>query len=575
MPAPRSARKTRGTTPVVDRSMVDSTVAQRREVLSGRNQGYGTIGEAGITKMDGKVASQQQVASTLEEAVSQARSDIASFAVPSAIRSRSNGTQDDSRSQQSQRSSRGRGRPPSKNFADLQSVPEEKAESSIQEDEDEEELEEESMVEEGEEGEDDDEEAEEEQTESHIEVESKQSRSGLLDRDHEETELQRTFTMESRARNRAEVVSIPANERYSPTSQAATEYDRISKSVSNFELWRHTLLALLLYSALCIFALAALNRVRGRPFFGITSGMAAENVVYHGSPDSSDFIQAIKSIRSDVSGLGKRMSAMSADIGMKNLAFEKLQEDVWGIAKIVRKAKPESQPIRRVNFLSPTEMASVDTRLTSPTATRSVQGLALGLVAKLSGGILADQSIPFGKHEYLQEDTTILRRNWCSNSVNGVAQKGWQLGYNMTPTELVLSWPSKTETVDGRSAPRDIELWVDLSFKHEKTYISQVKSLADKTWPGIMNAPTFVTKNGGQIRSNIVPWTMVPIGKWQYDLHSNKREQRFEVQIDIGQHKTDRVALRINSNWGNQQMVCLQDVALHGHYRGVPIEYAV
>lgn len=562
LPAPRSARKTRGTTPVIDGSIIDASVAQRREVLSGRNQGYGTIGEAGISRTIDRVATQQQVASTLEEAVGQARNDMANSKTstnPSQVESDA----DDTRSNRSSNRNR---RPTHKAFSNLQSVPEEGTDGKSRHAapvEDEEEEEEEEV-------EEDTSNAESQQGTNTADV------SGLR-RQEEEAELQRTFHIEGRIRNSGDIASpLPNGDPDTRTDQNITDAEgTVHRCLTTFQLWRHSFLAMLVTSLLCIFALGASNRYRNQPFLSPFYTTAPDNVINQGAPYDVGYIQPLRSVAQDIAKLGKRVSSLEATSKDSNNVIEKLQDDIWGIAKLVRTSKPESQPIRQVNFLSPIEMASVDPRLTSPTATRPIQGWALGAIAKLSGGILVDQSVPLGKHEYLQEGNTILRRNWCSNSVSRVAQKGWQLGYNMTPTELVLSWPAKGETVDGRSAPKDIELWVDLAHNNDEAYINQVKRLVDATWPGIMDTPTFLTKNGAQAKSNIVPWTMVPIGRWQYDFHAKKREQRFEVKIDIGHRKTDRVALRINSNWGSKQMVCLQDVALHGHYMGTPIDYAI
>ena len=570
LPAPRSARKTRGTTPVIDSSVVDASVAQRREVLSGTNQGYGTIGEAGISRTIDRVVTQQQVASTLEEAVRQAQSNMASSGAstnPSQV--------EDETDTRSNRSSNRNRHPTNRTFNSLQPVPEEEATranryaAKVKGDE----------AEDGDGDGDEEEEAEEEAEESNVGGQHSTDTTDTADlrQQEEEAELQRTFHMEGRSRNAGDIASLPPEQvPDSRIHQAVTDTENTThRCFTTFQLWCHSLLTMLAYSLICVLALGALNRYSGRPYLAPFHTAAPEDFVQQGTPNDVGYVQSVKSVAQDIAKLGRRISKLETTSANSGKVLEELQDDVWGIAKLVRSSKPDSQPIPQVNFLSPIEMAAVDPRLTSPTATRPIQGWAMGAVAKLSGGILVDQSVPLGKHEYLQEDNTILRRNWCSNSLSGVAQKGWQLGYNMTPTELVLGWPAKGETVDGRSAPRDIELWVDLSHTNDEPYINQVKSVADATWPGIMDAPTFKTKSRASVTSNVVPWTMVPIGKWQYDFHVKKREQRFEVKIDIGQRKTDRVALRINSNWGSKQMVCLQDVALHGHYRGTPVDYAV
>ena len=579
LPAPRSARKTRGTTPVVNGPTIfdASSANQRREVLSGRNQGYGTIGEAGISRTGGdRVATQQQVASSLDEVVENARSDMAKAKALTDYNLQAGNEVEDRRSNRSNRSSKGNQHLANRAFNHLESVVEEgsarHSRSIGEEDGDSQEEEDEAEAE-----------AEAEESEAEREAETFQdtiTTSMSVHRQKIEEALHRTFNMEGWTRNSGNLASstTDGNQNTRFDSGGTKDEGKPHRCLTTSELWRHSLLTMIVYSSVCLLALGALNRYRGRPFLDSVDTTSAGNVTYQGS--TLGYSQSMKSALHEITKLGKRISTVELSSKDIDSDIQKLQDDVWGVSKLVRTSTPDSPPIRQVNFLSPVEMAAVDPRLTSPTATRPVQGWAMGAVAKLSGGILADQSVPIGLHEYVQEDNTILRRNWCSNSVHGVAQKGWQLGYNMTPTELVLGWPAKGETVDGRSAPRDIELWIDLAHNSDgAAYIEHTKTLADATWPGIMDAPTFPhnQNHNGAIRSSsstLVPHTMVPIGKWRYDFHAKKREQRFPVTIDIKHRKTDRVALRITSNWGSERMVCLQDVALHGYYRGQPIEYA-
>ena len=572
--APRSARKTRGTTPVIPNPSVDSGIAHRREVLSGRNQGYGTIGEGGVSIKSSKVATQQQVASTLEEAVGSARENLVSSTSNRNIQPQGGGT-DDNRSNRSSRRSR---QAASRSRMGLDPVVEEKAERSLPEEEEEEDQEEGSDEEEVQEEEDEEPEAEADEEGRRAEqAEQGQNRQGFG-----ETWLHRTFNMEGRTRNSGDIATHAFDEGR-PTRQrnSGWEIDGTShRHMTTSQRLRHLLLTILPYFAVALLAVVTINWHHGRPFLEF-SPISPGNTTFSDTAMTSQYAHSIKTLMGDVTKLGSRLSSLETAMQNDHSDTLKLQDNINDIARLIRKSKPDSHPIRQVNFLSPLEMATVDLRLTSPTATRPIQGWAMGAVAKLSGGILADTTTPLGKFDYLQEDTTIIRRNWCSNSVSGVAQKGWQLGYNITPTELVLSWPSKSETIDGRSAPKDIELWVDLASNNNNNegYIRDLKTLADKTWPGILDPPTippFKSSPHAQNApsNNLVPWTMVPLGRWRYDFHANKREQRFEVGIHLGQHKTDRVAVRVTSNWGSRRMVCLQGVALHGVYRGEVIEYS-
>ena len=54
--------------------------------------------------------------------------------------------------------------------------------------------------------------------------------------------------------------------------------------------------------------------------------------------------------------------------------------------------------------------------------------------------------------------------------------------------------------------------------------------------------------------------------------------QHFAIPIDISEFKnssTRRVAVRINSNWGDANEICVHEINLHGKFMDKPKQFAI
>lgn len=103
---------------------------------------------------------------------------------------------------------------------------------------------------------------------------------------------------------------------------------------------------------------------------------------------------------------------------------------------------------------------------------------------------------------------------------SGMMQLAVKLPRPIIPTELVIEHWRKDEVIIAGVTPRDVELWVE----------------------------------HGRV--------LVLAGKWIYNIHAHQEAQKFPVAFsDIA---IERVAVRIDSNWGNSNQTCLVRAKLHG-----------
>lgn len=152
--------------------------------------------------------------------------------------------------------------------------------------------------------------------------------------------------------------------------------------------------------------------------------------------------------------------------------------------------------------------------------------------------------------------------SWCAPPSNGKLQLTLALSRTITPTELVIEHATLDEMPVGfmGSSPKEVELWIQISDDNTRAAVREAISLMN---PSLLEDSSPQDK---AIGDQALPFDYVPVGRWDYDIHTNQRLQTFLVPLSLGHYgvSTNRVAVRANSNWGNIKYTCLSRLRLYG-----------
>ena len=219
----------------------------------------------------------------------------------------------------------------------------------------------------------------------------------------------------------------------------------------------------------------------------------------------------------------------------------------------------------RVDYFSPQNNAEIVPKLTSPQKKRKVRGW---------------KSLFISETDFKQEQKVIgpfrdRKKMWCAPSSYGKAQITVSMAANMAPTEIVVRQdPHQMAALDPSSYPKEMELWVEvLDPNVREAIVNRVEEIL----PGV----TFnlIRQYGRQLdEKQALPETFVPVARFEYAIRARRHpdgpaEQHFKIPIDISQYggtSTRRAAVRINSNWGDAEAICVHEIRLHGRYMDLP-----
>ena len=160
---------------------------------------------------------------------------------------------------------------------------------------------------------------------------------------------------------------------------------------------------------------------------------------------------------------------------------------------------------------------------------------------------------------------------WCAprngDNSGGKLQLAVLLPRTIVPTDLVIEHIPKDATLDSGSAPRGIELWaqIDDPMKREAVTNAMFSLL-----PYEETQPSELERDADRFQANrALDQSWIRIGSWSYDLFARRHIQKFRVPIDLEHFgvKTNQVAVRVVSNWGDSDHVCLYRLKLHGHLK--------
>ena len=153
--------------------------------------------------------------------------------------------------------------------------------------------------------------------------------------------------------------------------------------------------------------------------------------------------------------------------------------------------------------------------------------------------------------------------SWCAPPSNGKLQLTVVLCRNIAPTELVVEHAAMDEMPVGfmGSSPREVELWIHVPNDVTRATLLEAITL---THPSLLEDSSPQGKTLGDDQA--LPRSYVPVGRWQYDIWTKQDLQTFTVPLPLAQYgvSTNKVAVRVNSNWGNVDFTCLSRLRLYG-----------
>ena len=153
--------------------------------------------------------------------------------------------------------------------------------------------------------------------------------------------------------------------------------------------------------------------------------------------------------------------------------------------------------------------------------------------------------------------------SWCAPPSDGKLQLTVVLPRTVAPTELVVEHAAMDELPAGymNSSPREVELWIHVPDDAKRQALMEA---IGHVKPSLLEYSSPQGKTLGDRQA--LPFDYVPVGRWEYDIWANRALQTFTLPLPLAQYDvgTSRVAVRVNSNWGNAKFTCLSRLRLYG-----------
>ena len=220
------------------------------------------------------------------------------------------------------------------------------------------------------------------------------------------------------------------------------------------------------------------------------------------------------------------------------------------------------KPKQQVNWFLPGYGAVIDPHLSSPIATTECDTTnSFWLWNYFSPCVNKPLSQPHMSALTAWEDPGADR--WCAPRSGGKLQLTIELSRNVAPTELIVEYGAMDATPAGGmgAAPKQIELWIQIEDDKMRAIIGDVIS---RMHSHLLKESSPQDKTLSPAQALGDDW--VPIGRWAYNIYEHDNVQSFRVPISLhayGIH-TAKVAVRVNSNWGNVMFTCINRLRLHG-----------
>ncbi|KAF2816237.1 uncharacterized protein BDZ99DRAFT_566086 [Mytilinidion resinicola] len=200
--------------------------------------------------------------------------------------------------------------------------------------------------------------------------------------------------------------------------------------------------------------------------------------------------------------------------------------------------------LKTVNFFSPGLGAKIIPRLTSPTLTRDVSWKAIAFKFLLWA---PPRHAPITALERWEEASDC----WCTAASS---TKQSQLAVNMAipifPTRVTIENIPKEGTLNWKSAPKDVELWVEIDDPDRREAVEISFNELHKPCQGSGPGSKYVC-----------------IGTMMYDIHGPNHVQTFDLELDLKAHdvQVERAIVRVIETWGSDY-TCLYRIRMHGEH---------
>lgn len=228
------------------------------------------------------------------------------------------------------------------------------------------------------------------------------------------------------------------------------------------------------------------------------------------------------------------------------------------------KAKAHLRP--RINWFEGGQGAIVDPYLSSPSFIDKDDFTYLGYLASLFALMkpVPAAPTPFSRPAWEAithwNDGGIDR--WCAPPARGKLQLTVFTARPIAPKELIVEHIEKDASVVIGMAPREIELWVEIDDPSVRSRVHDYVSHYD---------PALLLTSSPQPKKELadaqaLPENFVLVGRFLYDIHTNKAAQSFFPRFDLAHLgvRSTHFAVRVNSNWGSYDATCVNRVRLHG-----------
>lgn len=264
----------------------------------------------------------------------------------------------------------------------------------------------------------------------------------------------------------------------------------------------------------------------------------------------------------DGSEVFKGRSVASQKFQLFNYRLTKVEERVDDISLNLQPS--DATPELQINWFNPGFGAGIDLYLSSPTLSKCdptwiPSGWPLSIFKKQS---CPEIVLSAPQLEVLTKWDDPVNDAWCAPPSNGKLQLTVVLPRTIATTELVIEHASMNEMPVGSmgSAPKEVELWIHIP---DDITRAAVLDAIDHMHPSLLEESSPQNK---AIGDQALPSGYVRVGRWDYDIWTKQRIQTFLVPFSLEGFgvSTNKVAIRINSNWGNQPFTCLNRLRLHG-----------
>ncbi len=265
---------------------------------------------------------------------------------------------------------------------------------------------------------------------------------------------------------------------------------------------------------------------------GVTSrfswpSRSADQTVKHTVPEVAD--NYVSSLVTRVSDLEQRIRELKKGVAQQTLMPDK--------------------PIHRVNYFSTGLGAVIDPYLTSPTKLRQTTFLQRAYIGVMR--IRLRKPLP---PVAALEPWDDIGDCWCASHGIGKSQLAVLLPRAIYPEAITVEHIPSGATLDIASAPRDMELWVEVLDDAARELIG------DAAFP-LLN-----TQDDNYISLKSIHRNYVRVGAWRYSIHDPNHIQTATMAVDLQHFKTkiNKVIVRTVSNWGEADYTCLYRLRLHG-----------